>query len=61
MVGRSYGLCDVVDDDGAVGVSVVHGSEGFVAFLAGCIPYFKLDGGGVVEGDGLGEESGADG
>ena len=64
MEGRgeeTYGLCDVVDYYGAVCVTVVHGCEGFVAFLAGCVPYFEFDGCGVVEGDGLGEEGGADG
>ena len=55
------GLCDVVDDDRTVGISIVHGCEGFIAFLAGGIPYFEFDCGGIVERDGLGEESGADG
>ena len=59
--GGAYGLCYVIDDDGAVGVSVVHWSEGFVSFLACCVPYLELNGCGVVEGDGLGEEGGADG
>lgn len=57
----TYGLRYVIDDDGAVGVTVIHGCEGLVAFLAGRVPYLELDGGGVVEGDGLGEEGGADG
>ena len=57
----AYGLCDVVDDDGAVGVAVVHGREGLVALLASRVPDLKLDCGGLVEGDGLGEECGADG
>ena len=59
--GDAYGLCYVVDYDGAVRVSVVHWGEGLVAFLACCVPYFEFDGCGVVEGDGLGEEGGADG
>jgi hypothetical protein len=54
-------LCDVVDDDGAVCVSVVHGGEGLVALLACGIPDLKLDGGVFIEGDGLGQEGGADG
>ena len=54
-------MCDVIDDDGAVGVAVVHWGEGFVALLPCCVPYFEFDGCGVVEGDGLGEEGGADG
>lgn len=57
----TYGLRYVIDDDGAVGVAVIHGCKGFVAFLAGRVPYLEFDGGGVVEGDGLREEGGADG
>jgi hypothetical protein len=57
----TYRLCDVVDDDGAVGIPVVHGRERLVALLAGCVPYLKLYGCVLVEGDGLGEEGGADG
>ena len=58
---RTYSLCDVIDDYGAVCVSVVHGRERLVAFLTGGIPDFKLDGCVFIEGDGLGEEGGADG
>lgn len=58
--GVTYGLGYVIDDDCAVCVTVIHGREGFVAFLSSCIPYFKLDGSCVVEGDGLGEEGSAD-
>jgi hypothetical protein len=54
-------LCDVVDDDSAVCVPVVHGGQRLVALLAGGIPYLKLDCCVLVEGDGLGEEGGADG
>lgn len=57
----AYGLGDVVDDDGAVGVAVVHGRQRFVAFLSRRVPDFEFYGGGFVEGDGLGEEGGADG
>lgn len=57
----THGLSDVVNNDGAVGIAVVHGSQRLVAFLACGIPYLKLDGSVVVEGDGLGQESGADG
>jgi hypothetical protein len=56
----THGLCDVVDDDGAVGVAVVHGRQRLVALLAGRVPYLELDCCGLVEGDGLGEEGGAD-
>jgi hypothetical protein len=54
-------LGDVVDDDGAVGVSVIHGCQRLVSFLARSIPDLELDGCGFIEGDGLGEEGGADG
>lgn len=57
----TYGLRYVVDNDSAVGIAVVHGCERFVAFLPGGVPYLELDGCGVVEGDGLGKECGADG
>ena len=57
----TYGLCDVVYDDGAVGVSVIHGCKGLVALLAGGVPDLELDCGGFIEGDGLGEEGSADG
>ena len=58
---ETYGLCDVVDDDGAVCVAVVHGCERLVALLAGGIPDLELDRRVLIEGDGLGEEGGADG
>ena len=54
-------MCDVVNDNGAVGVAVVHGCERLVAFLACSVPDLELDGCGFVESDGLSEESGADG
>jgi len=54
-------LCNVVDNNGAVGVAIVHGRERLVALLAGRVPDLKLDCGVLVERDGLGEESGADG
>jgi hypothetical protein len=57
---RAYGLCDIIDDNGAVGVSVVHGRQGLVSFLARGVPYFKFDGRVLVEGDGLSQEGGAD-
>ena len=57
----AHGLCDVVNDDCAVCVPVVHGRQGLVALLAGGVPDLKLDCCVLVEGDGLGEEGGADG
>lgn len=57
----TYRLRYIINDDGAVRIAVVHRCEGFVPLLSGGIPYFEFDGGGVVEGDGLGEEGSADG
>jgi hypothetical protein len=54
-------LCNIVDYHGAVGIAVVHGRKRLVTLLARCVPDFKLDGCGLIEGDGLGEEGGADG
>ena len=54
-------MCNVVDNNGAVGVAIVHGRERLVALLAGRVPDLKLDCGVLVERDGLGEERGADG
>ena len=60
MSGKTHGLSNVVYYNGAVCVAVVHGCQGLVAFLSGGIPYFKLDGCGVIEGNGLGEKGGTD-
>jgi hypothetical protein len=57
----TYSLCNVVDYDGAVGISVVHGRKRLVALLAGRVPDLELDCRVLVEGDGLGEEGSADG
>ena len=56
-----YSLGYVVDDDGAVGVAVVHGRQRLVSLLARRVPNLKFDRGCVVEGYRLREESGADG
>lgn len=58
---NTYGLCDIVYNYSAVGVPVVHGCERLVALLASGVPDLELDCGGLVESDGLSEESGADG
>jgi hypothetical protein len=52
-------LCDIVDDNGAVGVAVVHGGEGLVTLLSGGIPNFELDCGVFIERNGLCQEGGA--
>ena len=56
-----YSLGDIVDDDCAVCVSVIHWCKRFVSLLACSVPYFELDSRGVVKGDGLCEEGSADG
>lgn len=56
----AYSLCDVINDHGAVGISVVHRSKRLVSLLASGIPYLELHGGVLIEGDGLSEESGTD-
>lgn len=57
----AYSLCDIVNDDSAVCVSVVHRCERFVALLPRSIPYFELHCSGLVECDSLCEECSADG
>lgn len=31
-------MCEIEDQDGGMGATVVHGREGIVAFLSGCVP-----------------------
>lgn len=61
LQGHAYCLCDVVNDDGAMGVSVVHGRQRLVPFLTSGVPYLKLDRGVFVQCDRLRQESSADG
>lgn len=61
MRSSPYRLGDIIDDDGAVGVSVVHGRQRLVALLACRVPDLELDRCGFVEGDGLCQEGGANG
>lgn len=56
----TYRLGNVVDDDGAVGVSIIHRSKRLVSLLSSRIPNLKLDSGVLIERNGLGEEGGAD-
>lgn len=56
----TYGLGDVVNDDCAICVAVVHWCQGLVSLLSCRVPDFKLDRGCVIEGNGLCEECGAD-
>lgn len=57
----AYSLCDIVYNNSAVCVPVVHGRQRLVALLTSSIPYLKLDCCVLVEGDGLGKEGSADG
>lgn len=56
----AYGLRDIIDNDGAVGITIIHGGQRFVSLLTGGIPYFELDCRVFIEGYRLGEESGSD-
>lgn len=59
--GTTYSLCDIVDDNGAVRVAVVHGCQGLVTLLAGRIPDLELHRGVLIQRDGLCEEGSANG
>lgn len=50
---------DVIDNHGAVGISIVHWGQRLIPLLASGIPDFELDRGGIIEGDGLCEEGGS--
>lgn len=54
----SYCLCDIVDNDCAVGISIIHRRKRLVSFLACGIPYLEFHCGGLVKGDGLRKEGG---
>jgi len=51
----------VVDYHSAIRVTIVHWRKGFIPLLPRRIPDFEFHGRLLVEGDGLGEEGGADG
>jgi hypothetical protein len=53
-------LGDVIDDHSAVGIPIVHRSQGLIPFLASGIPDFELDRSGIIEGDCLCQEGGSD-
>jgi hypothetical protein len=57
---KTYSLGDVIDHNSTVGVSIVHRSQGLISFLASSIPNFEFDGGALIEGYGLCQESSAD-
>ena len=57
----THSLSNVIDDNSAVGVPVVHRRQGLVSFLPGGIPYFEFHRRILVKRDGLCKESSADG
>lgn len=57
----TYGLCNIVYDNRAVRIPIIHGRQTLVSLLPRRIPYLELDCCLLVEGDGLCEEGGADG
>lgn len=56
----TYSLCNIVDDNSAVRISVVHRGQRFVSLLTSCVPYFELDGCVLIQRNGLCQEGGAD-
>ena len=56
----TYSLCDIVNNNCTVCVPIVHRCKRLISFLACRIPYFKLDSGSIVQGDGLSEEGSPD-
>jgi hypothetical protein len=58
--GETDSLGDIVDDNGAVGISVVHGSQRFISLLTGGVPYLELDGCALIQRYRLSQESSAD-
>lgn len=56
----TYSLSDIINDNGAVGIAIVHGGQRLVPLLAGRIPNLEFDGRVFIEGDGLCQESRAD-
>jgi len=57
---RTHSLSDIVDDDCAVRVTVVHWCQALVSLLSCGIPDLELDSRIVIEGDSLSEEGSAD-
>ena len=58
-IGVTHGLCDVIDYNCAICISVVHGRQRFIPLLTCSIPYLKFDRSSVIQRYGLGEESSA--
>lgn len=56
----TYSLGDIIDNNGAVGVAIVHGGQRFISLLASGVPDFEFDRGVLVERYGLRQEGGAD-
>lgn len=52
----TYSLCDIVDNDGTIGISIVHRRQRFVSLLSCSIPNFELHGCSIIKGDSLCEK-----
>lgn len=52
---------DVIDDNGTVGVSIVHRGQRLISLLTSGVPNLELDCSALVEGNSLRQEGGADG
>ena len=57
---NTYSLCNIVDNNGTVCISVVHRCKRLVSLLSGGIPYLKFHSGIIVERYCLGKECCAD-
>lgn len=60
-IGEAYSLGDVINDNGAVCISIIHGRKRLVALLSSCVPNLKFYRRILIECDGLCKESGTDG
>lgn len=56
----TYRLCDIIDDDSTISISIVHWCQGLVSFLAGGVPYLELHCCILIQGNRLCQEGGAD-
>lgn len=56
-----YRLSNIIDDNGTIGIPVVHGRERLVSFLTRRVPNLELYSCVLVEGNGLGQEGSANG
>ena len=59
VVSCAYGLGDIIDNNGAVGITIIHGGQRLISLLPGGIPYLKFDCRTFIERYCLSEESGS--